>query len=60
MGITLKGVWLSTQPCVVHDQHFSDARTQARHEQICTGTNTLYEWSKKPEVKTTFARKNTL
>jgi imidazolonepropionase-like amidohydrolase len=49
-----KDVWLSTQPFVVHDHHFDDPLQQAKHEQVCTGTDNLYEWSKKYGVKTAF------
>ncbi len=49
-----KDVWLSTQPFVVHDHHFDDPLQQTKHEQVCTGTDNLYEWSKKYGVKTAF------
>lgn len=49
-----KNVWLSTQPFVVHDHHFADPRTQAKHEHVSSGTENLYEWSKKYGVNTAF------
>ncbi len=49
-----KNIWLSTQPFVSHDHHFPDPRTQAKHEQVCSGTGNLYEWSKKYGVNTAF------
>ncbi|MFB8188150.1 amidohydrolase family protein [Microbacterium sp. NPDC055988] len=46
------GTWLSMQPFAEDDHHYPDPVRAGKNAEICHGTEQVYEWAKKYDVRT--------
>lgn len=48
------GIWLSTQPFIEDDRHFTDPVSAEKHRRVCEGVANVFAWALEHRVRTAF------